>query len=199
MATETTKIVGATLEILAPLVPYGTEVKVLDGEEQKGLNGKMAQLYAVLALYSPKVCVLFKHDESLGYLRETEEEAGNIWPHRLPVQRVLPVLYGFDALPHVMVEAPWGSTPASVVLARMIAGMQFMPENVRAQNTSIWAQDYDTGPFKCVLHADTVRRGNLLLPVVEWLRSNHFAVGLEPGQFIPKTSSAAPIDKNTAL
>lgn len=99
---------------------------------------------------------------------------------------VLPVLRSFADLPSVIVETHWGPTAASVVLARMITHMQVMPENVRPFGNSLSAQDYSSGPFKIFLHESTVVEGNLMQPVVDFLRRHHFAVGLTADQYIRK-------------
>ena len=99
------------------------------------------------------------------------------------VSRILPCLYGFEDLPKIMGETPWGTAPASVILVRMITNLQVFTPNVKAEKTSLWAQDYPTGPFKSVLHLDTVEQGRLDGEIVNWLRQHHFAVGLAPHQY----------------
>lgn len=171
MNTVTTT--GTTLEILAPYLPYGIEVEV----EYADVPPKEVGRLASLSLNGPSAQVHF---------REPRHASGFV-SVVCGLHEMKPVLRPFSALPHVLVETPWGATPASVVLARMITNMQVMPEHVRLfGDNALSAQEYSSGHFKMFLHADTVEKANLMYPVVEWLRRRHFAVGLAPHQFIEK-------------
>ena len=172
---------GTTIQILAPLLTYELEVEVSAspgycfggrgivrklgwGTGNDGKPGNPALELAIVCLpQNNGACVSLTH--------------------------MLPVLYAFADLPSVMIETNWGIRPASVVLARMITNLQVMPENVRLFGGSLTSQNYPGGPFREFINARTVESANLMYSVVEWLRSNHFAVGLTPGQYIRKGQS----------
>lgn len=189
---------ATTLEILAPYLPYGIEVEVKDvrreGHLVLGTELVRGQLIGITNDPLEREC---REKQEVAYSPFAKR---HLWRWAYPGM-ITPILLPFSALCEPLED---GTVPA-VALAYMIfdgmvgdgdpvhAGFDHFGNVVVAAGavrvlsiTPDWLFCPEDGN-----HAGPAEYRKLL----EW----HFAVGLEPGQYIEKVSSAAPIDKNTAL
>lgn len=60
--------------------------------------------------------------------------------------------------------------------------------HVKFENGWIWFDRHGEGDWRPLYHEDWFRSGKMSLATAEYLRHHHFAVGLEPHQYIPKTN-----------
>jgi hypothetical protein len=162
----TQKVVGTSLEVLAPYLPYGIEIKHL--------------------LFEGRSIILQPGD-----LHHDAIYFEDMWEWQL--SECLPVLRPFSALATPLED---GTAPAAIEFARSFVtdqhGMLWSEARIDKvyENGDLMLHIPDRHPTRYdhyyVLHADW---SGLPLEAYGWLVKNHFAVGLEPHQFIEATPS----------
>lgn len=165
--------VGTSLEVLAAYLPYGIEVDLLRPRPYR------AKLIALGQPRNYKCLYLDGHDPAL------------------LLADCLPVLRPFSQLATPLED---GTVPAAIDFVRSFVtdqyGMDWSEAHIDKvyENGDIMVSIPDRHPTRYdhyyVLHADWA---GLPLEAYAWLIKNHFAVGLQPHQYIEKTPAAAPI------
>lgn len=211
--SQTPQQQGTTLEILAPYLPYGIEVEYTEQVPiDEASDGSL--IYEPTSIHQ-KLAGILAHGTAilLGNVDYFGEYDGD---DEAPLSSLLPVLRPFsqlcEPLPDGTVPAvevaklvmqanrPEGRTPiASYGLPVLMQDGQVVSVNCHRDTSYTLELLVDTTWAVCTVYDFGIVYAHNMLAAHSYLRSKHFAVGLEPGQFIPKTSAAAPIDKNTAL
>ena len=163
MYPETTT--GTTLEILAPYLPYGIDVQIMDAY-QPNTRRQLASLF-----YDTRAHV---HKMSTDGSRI---ELGNL---AIDIDRLLPVLRSFADLCTPLAD---GTVPT--VEIRKLWGLQAMDGDTEQEYNGMVLrilQGQEIGKYAMSIEVTFDDIANAL----DYLRRHHFAVGLEPHQYIRK-------------
>jgi len=186
MATTTTQ--GTSLEILAPYLPYGIEI-----QNSQGKRSRLIRLDINDRAESIVVEAGYVGDPSLA----------------------LPVLRPFSHLCH---QLPDGTVPACVLAQLVVADDVLLQDATAVLDDGDYDEDTDTeyAPDAIYVSAKDEFTGERVevtiysdwscdqityapAAYINYLRSQHFAVGLEPHQYVEKTAPAPTLEKEQAL
>jgi len=184
---------ATSLEILAPYLPYGIEVEtgIDDGEhERKQLHGLTQDGYPRTRLHGLEEAASFS--DMLPVLRPFSALCEPLEDGTVPAVEVAKLV--------MLVNRPESRTPIASYGEPILKQMgQVVSVDCHRDTSYTLELLIDATWAACTVYDFGVVYAHNMLAVHSYLRSKHFAVGLEPGQYIEKVSSAAPIDKNTAL
>jgi hypothetical protein len=180
MATETKNVQGTTLEVLAPYLPYGVEVEVT--ADPGNWYGGRGPLFRLGWPYNEKL-------SPMAIVSLPQNKAAVV-----PISHMLPVLKPFNALCHPL---PDGTIPAVALAYMIFGGMVGDGDEVHAGFDHFGNVVVAAGAVRVMSitpdwlfcpedgnHAGPAEYRKLL----EW----HFAVGLEPSQFIEAGAAVSP-------
>jgi hypothetical protein len=180
---ETLSATGTTLEVLAPYLPYNIEVEVT--ANPGNWYGGRGLLFRLGWPYNEHL-----HPMSIVSLPKNKAAV-------VPISHMLPILRPFSALSEPMGD---GSI-AAVEIAKLVLASQYNFDLYEWEGATVYPfgdgiqvnvtgecdyADVNISPDWTVEHGGGDMGAIPLIAIVNYLRRHHFAVGLEPHQYIAK-------------